>query len=101
MNTATCSALTAVFPLILLAVTQQRRDVHLNIRRLRATRLCIQAVLVACLAGLAWSLLGTERGGFHGASAVFGWLLVSVACVGLGYIVVAIHATVESEEDEE
>lgn len=99
VNSDTCSALTAVFPLILVTVTLQRRDMHVNIRRLRMTRVVLMGSVAVCLIGLLTTLIGIEIGGLAGIAAALAWTLLALAVIGLGFVVLAIHATLEGEED--
>jgi len=99
MSTETCTALSAVFPLILIAATQQRRDMHIRIRRLRFTRWVLLVAMAVCLAGLVYSLIGVQIGGFKGVAAIFVWALALIAVGCFGYVILAIHASIEGEED--
>jgi hypothetical protein len=95
----TCAILSAVFPLIALTVTFQRRDMHIKIRRFRwAQRLGLWSTF-ASLAGLIMAVIGVQTHGLNvGASCVM-WGLCILAVAGLAFTFLGAIATFENEED--
>lgn len=100
MNEATCAALTAVFPLIMLAIVAERRYVAMKVRRLRLFRAAQLTTLGLSLGGTATALLGVNLGGYSPLPGFGVWAITFVALAGLGFTLIAAIATAEVEEDD-
>lgn len=94
-----CATLTAVFPLVLLAVVAQRPTIHRRIRVSRSYRFSVRAAVTCSLIGLLAAVVGQQLGGIPVVAAVFlgGLLVVDVCC--LGFTVLASIASFELEEE--
>ena len=99
MRSDVCATLTAVFPLVLLAVVAQRPMIHRRIRVSRGYRVSVRTTVSCSLMGLLAAVVGQQLGGVPLIGAVFlGCLLViDVAC--LGFTVIASMASFELEEE--
>jgi ABC-type Na+ efflux pump permease subunit len=99
MNAAVCGALTAVFPLILLALLVERRNLNPKLRRVRMFRKTAQAAVTSSLIGTVLAVIGLQFGGFPWPQAIFIWCFFVVAIFGLGLMAIMLVATHEIEED--
>lgn len=99
MNSATCTALSAVFPLILITVVLERPRVSVKIRRTRWFRRLMLTTFAASLIGTALSVIGVQLDGFGLLAGTVLWLVLGVALTGLGAAALMIVATDEVEED--
>jgi len=99
MNAATCSALTAVFPLILITVVLERPRVSIKIRRKPWFRRLVLPTIATSLIGTGLSAVGVQVDGYAPFVAVFAWCTFAFALGGLGTIALMIVATDEVEED--
>ncbi|MGT2427499.1 MULTISPECIES: hypothetical protein [Actinomycetes] len=101
MNPDVCATLSAVFPLVLLAVVAQRTTLHPRLRRHRLYRSSIRLAIVSSLAGLPAVVIGQQVGGFAGPASVPVWMLFSLDVVCLGFSILAASATFEIEEERD
>ena len=99
MTEATCAVLTAVYPLVLITVVLEQRSVHLGLRRRSWFRRFTIAVVTSSIVGLCASLIGVQLHGMGVDSAWLNWAAAFVAIFGLGFLLLAVLATLESEED--
>lgn len=99
MNAATCSALTAVFPLILITVVLERPRVSIKIRRKPWFRRLVLPTIASSLIGTALSAVGVQLNGIGIFGGIIAWAIFVVALGGLGTIALMIVATDEVEED--
>ena len=99
MRAEVCGTLSAVFPLVVLAVMAQRPSLNAKLRRTLAYRRSVEASVLVGLSGLLLVVVGQQAGGLTGAWAVIGWLLLVIEVLCLGFTVMAAHVTLELEEE--
>lgn len=99
VNAATCAALSAVFPLILITVVLERPRVSIKIRRAPWFRKIVMPTIAASLIGTIVSLIGVQMDGFGPVAGAFAWVVVAAAVLGLGTMALMIVATDEVEEE--
>lgn len=99
MTEATCAALAAVFPLVLITVVLEQRSVHVNIRNRRWFERTTVAVVGVSLGGLVYSIIGVQTGGYSPQAAWFLWLMFGVAVAGLAFLLTAALATSSIEAE--
>jgi len=100
VNAATCAALSAVFPLILITVVLERPRISVKIRRMRGFRRLVLTTIAASLIGTTVSLVGVQLNGFGLLGGVAAWIVLFVALAGLGTTALMIVATDEVAEDQ-
>jgi hypothetical protein len=100
MRAEVCGTLSAVFPLVLLAVMAQRGAISTRLRKMRLYRFSVEASVSTGLFGLVLVVVGQQLGGLTGLWAVVGWGLFVVQLICLGLTVIATHATSELEEED-
>ncbi|CAI9391473.1 hypothetical protein MICABA_01791 [Microbacterium sp. T2.11-28] len=97
---STCAALTAVFPLVLLAFLSERRSLRRKLRRTRVYRRVNDWISMATILGLGWTLVGVQLGGLTLGPAIVAWVLTAISLVGL-LALAAMHAgSAELDESE-
>jgi hypothetical protein len=99
VNAATCVALSAVFPLVLLALGIERRNLKMKLRQLRVYRYSAFWGVCSGLIGTVLAVVGIQVDGYTWPLAIFIWVAFGVAVLTLGVTVVALMATHEIEED--
>lgn len=99
MNASTCSALSAVFPLILITVVLERSRISIKIRRTRWFRRLVLTTVAASLIGTVVAVVGVQLRGLGLVAGSVAWVILIVALVGLGAMALMIVATDEVEED--
>lgn len=99
MNAATCGALSAVFPLILLSIGVERRNLAMKLRQWRWYRRIAIAGLSAGLIGTVLAIVGIQTDGYAWPSAFFIWTAFAVAIFALGLVSLMLMASHEIEED--
>ena len=97
MNSETCAVLASVFPLALITIVLESRQVHVNLRRRRFFREISLAGISTSLVGLVVSVIGVSLGGFSGYAAIIPWSLFAVAVLGMAMIALGITATQDNE----
>jgi cytochrome bd-type quinol oxidase subunit 2 len=100
MNASTCAVLTGVFPLILIAIVADRRGIHLALRRRKWYRQSVVTTIGACLAGIAYSVIGVQIEGFSEPAGAVLWVLFFFALLAFAMSVMLTIATQENEEDD-
>jgi len=100
MNAATCAVLAGVFPLILIAIVSDRRNIHLGLKRRFWYRGAVIGTIVACVMGLCYAVIGVQTDGFQGPIAFPLWGLFGVATAALTMSILLTVATQENEEDD-
>lgn len=101
VSSSVCGTLSAVFPLIVIAIVGQRAELHLRLRRHRLYRACIRLAIVCSLLGLVLVVIGQQLGGLPGPSSVPVWTLFGIDVLCLGFSIIAASATSELEEERE
>jgi hypothetical protein len=98
-----CGTLSAVFPLVVIAVIGQRSTLHLKLRRLRLYRASVRVTIVCSLMGLVYVVIGQQAGGLLPVAAGPAWFLfvVDVVCLGLTVIIASVTSELEEERDED
>jgi hypothetical protein len=99
MNAATCQALIAFFPLVMITLVLERRSTAIKIRKLGWFRQFAVYVLGVAVIGLAVAFVGSQVGELTGGWAYFAWLMVGFEVVGLGIVLMASMASTEVDED--
>lgn len=99
MTENTCIALSAVFPLVALTVTMQKRDMHMKIRRLWIMRKLSLWSSMAAVFGLGFAVVGVELHGLDVIASFVVWVCAVVCGAGLALTLMALLATLENEED--
>lgn len=100
MTQATCAALAAIFPIILLTVAIEGRLVTAVARRKRFYRFTVFAGLFGGLWGLILTVAGVQGGGLGAVPSFFAWLASAVAGIGLTFLLMLIMASDEVELEE-
>lgn len=99
MSAETCAVLTAVFPLVLLAVLTERRSLRIKVRKSVFFRRSSEYTVMVALAGLVLSVIGTQLRGLGGLFGVLAWVQFGVTMAGL-FTLAAFHIA-SSEVDED
>jgi hypothetical protein len=99
MSADTCAVLTAVFPLVVLAILTERRNVALKVRRTKPFRLGALWGSISSAFGLPLAVIGVQIDGFGAQFAWVAWLAFAVATASLVLLVMLHIATAENEED--
>lgn len=99
MRAEVCGTLSAVFPLVVLAVMAQRPSLNARLRRTRAYRRSVETSVSVGVSGLLLVVVGQQVGGLTGVWAGVGWALFAVEVLCLGFTVMAAHVTSELEEE--
>lgn len=99
MSAATCAVLTAVFPLVVLAILTERRSVALKVRRTKWFRLGALWGSVASALGLPVAVFGVQADGLGVHWAWAGWAAFLVAALSLLLLAMLHIASAENEED--
>lgn len=91
MSPATCAALSAVFPLILVTMAiEHRRAIRLVRRRERLFKWIVEYSMMGALIGLVIRVIGVQIDGLATVWAIFVWVFVGFGVLGLGFMLVAI-----------
>lgn len=101
MRSEVCATLSAVFPLVLIAVVQLRPSVHVRLRRIRPYRASIQLAIICSIGGRLTVVIGQELGGLPGPAAMVAWALFGADLFSLVLTVLVVSATSEVAEEEE
>jgi len=100
MRAEVCGTLSAVFPLVLIAVVQLRPAVHVRLRRIRLYRLSVQFAITSSIGGLVTVVIGQQLGGLSGPAAFVVWGLFALNLFSLVLTVMVVSATSEIEEEQ-
>lgn len=100
MNSETCAALTAVFPLITIALVLERRGLPERLRRHKQFRLWTEYATLASILGLALSVVGVQLRGLESGWAIVAWFLFGVSLLVFAAHLVLLLLNSEAEEDE-
>ncbi len=101
MPSEVCATLSAVFPLVLIAVVQLRPSVHVRLRRIRPYRASILLAIACSIGGLLMVVIGQQFGGLPGPSAFVAWGLFLADLFSLALTVLVVSATSEVAEEQE
>jgi hypothetical protein len=99
VNSATCSVLAGVFPIVLLALVLERRSITLKLRRRRWVRGIIVWGVASSLIGEVCVVVGVQLNGFVAVSGSVAWTITAVALVSFALSLLMIVVTDEIEED--
>ncbi|HEY4269970.1 MAG TPA: hypothetical protein VGM94_17440 [Galbitalea sp.] len=99
MNSATCSVLAGVFPIVLLTLVLERRAITINLRKRRWVRQIIIGGVATSLAGEGVALAGVQVNGYPLTQAIVAWTVTAVALLCFAMSLLMIVATDEIEEE--
>jgi hypothetical protein len=100
MNAPTCQALTALFPLVMITLMLERREMAVPLRRRTWFRKGHLALISVATVGLWLAIWGCQTSGLDGFLALVAWCVVSLAVLGLALTLLASTASAEVREDE-
>lgn len=100
MSADTCAVLTAVFPLVLLAILTERRSLTMKVRRARWFRLAAIWGSFASVLALPVVVAGVQLEGLTWTFGMLTWFAFGVALLSLLLLVFVHLASAELEEDD-
>jgi hypothetical protein len=98
MSSATASAFSAVFPILLLAIVLEGRHMHPKLRQLPFLRWVSITAIAIGLVGLVTSLVATQVQ-LLPAAVVLLWVFMGGMTIATGIVLIALLATSEIEAD--
>jgi hypothetical protein len=99
MNSPTCSVLASIFPLILLTVVLESRNVNLGLRRLKIFRPLVFVAVGTSLIGVFLAVVGVSTNGLEVAWGALVWVAFSSDLLALALLVLMLVVTREFDED--
>lgn len=100
MIAETCAVLTAVFPLVLLAFLAERRSLRMKVRKNGFFRRAAEYTAIFAIAGLVFTVIGTQVNGLTGVFAVLAWVQFAATIAGLLCLAMFHIVSAEADEDE-
>lgn len=97
MSAATCAVLATVFPLILLAIAVDGRNVSPKLRRLKWHGRMVAWAVTCSVVGLVSSVIGVQTNGLSFGWALWTWIFFAGALFTLVVVVLMLLATAEVE----
>ena len=101
MSAETCSALTAVFPLITIALVLERGNLPSTFRKHPRFRQITEYATLSSMIGLGFAIIGVQLGGLSDGWAVTAWILCAVSVVTFALCLLLMLINAEAAEDRE
>lgn len=99
MTESTCAVLSAIFPLIFVTSSIERRVTHLKIRRHVFYRRAHLVTFAFAICGTAYAVIGVAIGGYTPPAGFVLWIIFGGSLLGLAILMIASMATAEIEEE--
>lgn len=101
MNAATCAALAAVYPVVLLTLVIDRARLLKKLRQAAWYRRVAEYATSASLVGLILSVVGIQLNGLDSGWAVAAWLVFATVAFGLLLHVAGLLASLDVSDEAE